>query len=191
MPVIFNRGRKIGDKTVARKIQFPKAWDKDGHPIRTGKTVETLTLEPGKSMDLTDQQYKHLKAIFHDEIVNVEDMKELQAQLPQAATKRPDREAYVPVGEVDALVEKRAQELADERSKDAEGKKTDGGDDDKKEPLVVNDALIAKLDGMDKNDVIAFIEANKLDVVIKGKKIDELKGAILTAIENKTAKDAA
>lgn len=184
MPVIHNRGKQIGDKTVARKIHFPKGWDAKGHPVRgdDNKVLEEV-LEPGAHKTVTDEQFKHLKANFHAEIINVDDMKDMQAQF-KAKPVDYSQQGYVAPQDVDALVEKRAQELAAGRARDEEDKK---GLPDDAEPEIT-EALIKRIDAMDRTDLIALIEKEQLGIDHgKLKAPGLLKSAVLTAIENKKA----
>lgn len=174
MPVIHNRGKRNGDKTVARKIIFPKSWDANGHPAKEGKVIINDILLPGAHKTVTDEQFAHLKALFPDEIVNVDDIKDMQAQFPAAAAPKP-REGYVAPEDVDALVAKKvAEKLAESGSVETRAQ------------------FIERLDKMDRADMISLIETEKLEIEHgKYKNPSALKSAILTAIENKFAAKSA
>lgn len=176
MPVVHNRGKRIGDKLAARKIIFPKAWDEKGQPVKDGKVLIEEILLPGAHKTVTDEQLKHLKENFGDEIVNIDDVKDMQSHFKAAAPEKP-REGYVAPDEVNDRVEKRVQEELAKRGADDK----EGGEETREE-------LIARIDAMDRNDLIALIEKEGLGIEHKGFKAPgTLKAAVLTALENKSA----
>lgn len=181
MPKIQNVGRKIGDKTIARKIQFAKDYDEKGNAVadKDGIVARDEIL-PGKYKTVTPGQFKHLKAIFGNEILNLDDMEELQDNAARgistdnAAKERPA--GYLSPEEVDAKVK---EEVAKALSGKENGKFGDGAGS---EPPTKGE-LIEKIDGMDKAELITFIETNELAVEHgKIKKIDDLKKAVFTAM---------
>jgi hypothetical protein len=174
MPVVHNRGKKNGDKTVARKIVFPKGWDAEGKPLVDEKTkkIATETLLPGAHKTLSQEQFDHLKELFPNEIVNVDDIKDLQAQFPEAETAKP-RAGYVAPEDVDALVKKRVEEEL--RAKPREIPKS-------------LEETISSIAGMDRGDMIALIEKENLDIEHKNYKApDALRAAVLKAVKAKAA----
>lgn len=174
MPMIHNRGRQIGDKFVSRKIVFPKGWDSEGNPIKEeGKTASEVIL-PNQHKDVTAEQLTHLKKIFGNEIVNLDDIRDMQAQFKPGEAQKP-REGYLSPEEVEKRVQERLQE---ELAKRAETSET--------EP-----SLEVMLDKMDRGDIIALIEKEGLDIDRKKYKAPQaLKAAVLTAVENKKAAGA-
>lgn len=185
MPVIHNRGKKIGDKTIARKIIFPAGWDKDGVPLKekNGKTIVEKILEPGKSMTLTEEQWAHLRDMFPNELINIEDVKALQGEFKEKEPEKP-REGYVAPDEVEARVAARVKEEMAKKELDKAAP-----EEEKSES---REELIARIDAMDRPDLIAFIEKGKLGIEAKNYKAPgALKAAILGALENKKEDKAA
>lgn len=182
---IQNVGRKIGEKTTARKIQFAAEYDENGKAVigEDGKIAQDEIL-PGKHKKVTEAQFKHLKAIFGTEILNLDDLEELKdnAGRDHPTTKvRPT--GYLSPEEVDAKVK---EEVAKALSGQTDSGKTggEGGDEeDEKKATPTKGELIEKIDGMDKAELITFIEENELAVEHgKIKKIDDLKKAVFTAM---------
>lgn len=237
MPVVHNRGRKIGDKYIARKIIFPEGWDEHGKPLMEGKKPKEKVMIPGAHMPVTDEQLKHLKDNFGEEIVNLSDLQEMQAQFKDTSAPAPaPKVPAVPAGhisqkEADELVARKVQEaLAAEHSKgskkpaaakpapvaeakqetkpepeagtgDDAGQKEDAGaqgdgqqgGDDTRVPET-RGSFIARIDAMDRAEIIGMIEAEKLPIEhSKLRNPDVLKRSVLKAMEDKGAviKDAA
>lgn len=185
MPVVHNRGRKVGEKTIARTIVFPKSWDEHGHPvtIKGGENTPTETLAPGQHKDVTLEQLKHLKDNFHDEIVNVEDITDMQSHFKATPTE-PARKGYVAPDEVDKLV---AEGVAAELAKRAGEKQP--GEGEGTATVETREALILRIEGMDRADLIALIDEQELGIDPKTyKNPDALKAAILKAIDKKAEK---
>lgn len=177
MPTIHNRGKINGSKTVARKIIYPAGWDAEGKPLMDGKKPQSDILLPGQHKSVTDKQFAHLKELFPDEIVNVDDLKDMQAQFRSAEPEK-SREGYVAPDEIEARVAARVKE---ELAKQG-GKKVDGGTPES------YDGLLKRVDGMDRGDLISIIEAHNLPVEHKNYKAPgALKAAVITALEGKQA----
>lgn len=189
MPKIHNRGRVIGEgdrtKTVARKIIYPKGWDANGEPIRDGKKVLSDVLLPGQHKEVTDEQLAHLKANCPNEIINLDDASDMQAQFKEAAPPA-TREGYLAPDEVEARVAARVkEELAKATLPPAPTPPIENG-----EPAPEG-SLAAQIEAMDRGDLLAFIEKESLDIAVKNyKQPAALKGAILTAMANKKAAEA-
>lgn len=193
MPLIHNAGRQIGEKKVARKIIYPKDWDENGHPVKDkegkGKKILQESINPGEHKTVTEKQFAHLKALFPTEIVNLDDLKDMQRQFQSAAVETP-RTGYVAPDEVDALVAKRVAEELAKKSRDVEDAKSPGDtttEGQKVNPLTEErQALIAKIDNMDRGDLIAYIDQEGLDVEYKNyKQMGSLKSAVLSATDKK------
>lgn len=178
MPVIHNKGNARG---VARKIIFPQGWDKEGRPLMDGKKPLVETIEPGQHKSVSDEQFKHLRANVGEEIINVDDIKEMQAQFKEKEPEKP-REGYLPPEEVDKRVEERvAQELT---RRAAEEKETVVKDETPESPA----DLSVRIDAMDRGDLIAMIEKEELAIDHKKyKHPNALKAVVLTAMQNKAA----
>lgn len=178
---IQNVGRKIGEKTIARKIQFAAEYDENGKAVigEDGKIAQDEIL-PGKHKKVTEAQFKHLKAIFGTEILNLDDLEELKDNAGRDHPTTKVRPAgYLSPEEVDAKVK---EEVAKALSgKDAGQEPDESGDEKKATPT--KGELIEKIDGMDKAELITFIEENELAIEHgKIKKIDDLKKAVFTAM---------
>ena len=195
MILIQNVGRKIGDKTIARKMVFPKGWDERGQPIMNEagtKAVEDEIL-PGKHRKVTESQYKHLKANFGAEIVNLDDVGEMQDKLNSEADKpRARPEGYLSPDEVEAKVRAAVENAMKGRSVevipevDRQNKEAAKSDFD-------TSVTPQYIDSLDRSELIALIEKQGLDIEYKNyKQPDSLKKAVWTAIESKRkAEDAA
>lgn len=189
MPKIQNVGRKIGEKMVARKIQFPKEFTEDGKPlVKEGATTpETLELLPGKHAVVTDEQFKHLKDNFGHEILDIDNIAELQTALEvTGAPVGKERPAgYLSPEEVDKIVKQKVEEAIAANTQEPEKKKSESN-------LTNEDASLSqRIDAMDRPDLIALIEKEQLEIVHKSVPIDKLKGMVWTALENKSAAKAA
>lgn len=180
MPMIHNRGKKMGDKTVARKIDFPKSWDKEGQPVREGRAVVTMTLKPGAHMNVTDAQLKHLKSNFGDEIINIDDMQDMQDQFKETAPAKPPA-GYVSPDDFEAEVAKRVAAELEKQGRDKVDADAPVGDE-------TSEALAIRLDAMDRGDLVALIEKEELPVEHKNlKNLPPLKAAVYKALEAKKA----
>jgi hypothetical protein len=214
MPVVHNKGKTIGNgKTVARKIIFPKAWDESGKPVMEGKKIITEVLEPSAHKTVTDAQLAHLKANFHDEIVNIDDVKDMQTHFKEAPADKP-KSGYTSPEDLEQEVEKRVKERLAAAGRDKvdtkPAKKIAAIEAVKKtaEPAVTGEPektdqepgeikgredFIASLDGMDRLAIIELIEKEDFAVDhVKMKNPHALKKAVLSAWDKKNAaKEAA
>lgn len=193
---IHNMGIKKGDKFTARKIIFPAGWDDDNQPLRSedGKKIINDTILPNQHKSVTYRQFKFLKDQFRDEIINIDDITELQRQFEEKKPEPEPKAAAIPEGYVSKAKMDEAVELAVASAlARARADKIDGKADGDKKIGMADDTpsaedLILQLDGMDKSELIAFVEKNILEVdARKYKKIDDFKSAILTAMQNQKA----
>jgi hypothetical protein len=186
MPLIQNVGRKFGDKQIARKIVFPDAWDEKGQPIadESGK-VKHIELLPSKHLQVTDEQFKHLRENFGNEILNIDDIKALQANVSQPSVRIEKPAGYMSPEEVEVAKQDAvkaaiaAHEASLKLNTDAVAKPE------------TRSELAMRIDAMDRGDLVAFIEKEELPVEHKSVRIDTLKAAILEALDARTAEKTA
>lgn len=187
MPVIHNKGNSRG---VARKIIFPQGWDNEGRPLMDGKKPLVDVIEPGQHKKVSEEQFKHLRANVGDEIINLDDLKEMQTQFKEKEPEKP-REGYLPPEEVDKRVEERVAEELNKRAaaeKETVIKDPVSESPDKDPVSESPDDLSALIDAMDRGDLIAFIEKEELQIDHKRyKQPNALKSVVLTAMQNKAA----
>lgn len=192
MPLVHNRGRKIGKVAIARKIEFPRSWDEKGNPVRDEETGKIImeTLLPEKHKEITQEQFDHLRAIFHGEIVNLSDPEEMKRQFEESVPEE-QRRGYMAPDEVAALVQKEVQKAlkaGGAAPEEAEKPKENGEDeiDEIDEKVPVDADLAARIDGMDRLELIATVENEGFDIDVKKyKNTDALKKAIFKAYGNK------
>lgn len=195
--LIHNRGRIIGNKTVARKIIFPSGWDDKGHPLLDAKSSGKQQpinneIEPGKHKHVTREQYEHLKANFPEEIINVNDINDLQAQYKNKEEIKPRTPGTYTEEEMEAIVQKRVAAATSGTASQKDDPEKEGSkknDEGKKKPSsTFNRVTKAKeLEAMDRGELVNIIELEDIDVRHSPNvALPELKSRILNALEEKS-----
>lgn len=200
--MIYNRGRKMGDKTVARKFEIPADWDENGHAIigQDNKPVVTIIL-PDAHVRVTQKQLDHLKKLFPNEIINVEDANDMQKEFMGNAQNgvgklytqeevnlmvAQDRAKHN-LAQKEGLSDEEAglkDGVAKETNKDAE--KSIEGEIQKTAEIDENDpktrqGWMEMIDKMDKGDLTAFAEQKGIKVDQR-KSLESLKEQIFSAV---------